>query len=82
MACAPRWDALVCVGATVYAELFFAALKNERVHRTVYPTKAHAQRDVFHYIEGFYNTRRGHLALDYQRPAEVHYGELRLATAA
>lgn len=64
------------------AESFFAALKNERVYRTVYPTKAHAKRDVFHYIEGFYNTRRRHSALDYQRPAEVHYGGLQLATAA
>ncbi|GAA2046189.1 IS3 family transposase [Yaniella flava] len=64
------------------AESFFAALKNERVHRTVYPTKAHAKRDVFRYIEGFYNTRRRHSALDYQRPAEVHYGGLQLAPAA
>jgi|GEM_PF-3064053 len=64
------------------SESFFAALKNERVHRTVYPTKAHAKRDVFHYIEGLYNTRRRHSALDYQRPAEVHYGGLQLATAA
>lgn len=56
------------------AESFFAALKNERVHRTVYPTRAHAKRDVFRYIEGFYNTRRRHSALDYQRPNEVHYG--------
>lgn len=64
------------------AESFFAALKNERVHRTVYPTKAQAKRDVFHYIEGFYNTRRRHSALDCQRPAEVHYAGLQLATAA
>ena len=64
------------------AESFFAALKNERVHRTVYPTKAHAKRDVFHYIEGFYNTRRRHSALDYQRPEDVHYAGLQLATAA
>ena len=64
------------------AESFFAALKNERVHQTVYPTKAHAKRDVFSYIEGFYNTRRRHSALDYQRPGKVHYGGLQLATAA
>ena len=64
------------------AESFFAALKNERIHRTVYPTKAHAKRDVFHYIESFYNTRRRHSALDYQRPEDVHYGGLQLATAA
>jgi transposase InsO family protein len=64
------------------AESFFAALKNERVYRTFYPIKAHATRDVFHYIEGFYDTRRRHSALDYQRPADVHYGGLQLATAA
>ena len=28
------------------AESFFAALKNERVHRTQYPTRVHARRDV------------------------------------
>ena len=28
------------------AESFFAALKNERVHRTEYPTREHARRDV------------------------------------
>jgi putative transposase len=28
------------------AESFFAALKNERVHRTQYPTREHARRDV------------------------------------
>ena len=47
------------------------ALKNERVHRTVYATKAQATRDVIMYIEGFYNSRRRHSALGYQRPNEV-----------
>jgi putative transposase len=28
------------------AESFFAALKNERVHRTAYPTRAHAHADI------------------------------------
>ncbi len=55
------------------AESFFAALKNERVNRTVYATKAQARRDVINYIEGFYNSRRRHSALGYQRPNEVHY---------
>jgi hypothetical protein len=40
------------------AESFFSALKNERVYRTVYATKAQARRDVIAYIEGFYNSRR------------------------
>lgn len=64
------------------AESFFAALKNERVYRTVYATKAQARRDVIAYIEGFYNTRRRHSALGYQRPNDVHYSYTRPATAA
>jgi putative transposase len=64
------------------AESFFSALKNERVYRTVYPTKAQARRDVIAYIEGFYNSRRRHSALDYRRPNEVHYSYQKPATAA
>ena len=64
------------------AESFFAALKNERVYRTVYATKAQARRDVIAYIEGFYNSHRRHSALGYQRPNEVHYGYTQPATAA
>jgi putative transposase len=55
------------------AESFFAALKNERVYRTVYATKTQAKRDVISYIEGFYNNRRRHSALNYRIPNEVHY---------
>jgi len=33
------------------AESFNAALKNELVHRTHYPTRVHARRDVVRYIE-------------------------------
>jgi putative transposase len=55
------------------AESFFSALKNERVHRTVYATKAQARRDVIAYIEGFYNGRRRYSALGDRRPNEVHY---------
>lgn len=64
------------------AESFFASLKNERVYRTVYATKAQARRDVIAYIEGFYNSRRRHSALGYQRPNEVHYSYQQSATAA
>jgi len=64
------------------AESFFSALKNERVYRTVYPTKAHARRDVIAYIEGFYNSRRRHSALNYRCPNDVHYSYRQPATAA
>jgi putative transposase len=53
------------------AESFFAALKNERVHRTVYPTREHASRDVTRYIELWYNTHRLHSALGYRTPKEA-----------
>ena len=53
------------------AESFFAALKNERVHRTVYPTRAHARADIARYIEFWYNRARLHSGLDYKTPHEV-----------
>jgi putative transposase len=53
------------------AESFFAALKNERVHRTVYPTRAHARADIARYIEFWYNPTRLHSGLGYKSPQEV-----------
>ena len=53
------------------AESFFAALKNERVHRTVYPTRAHARADIARYIEFWYNPRRLHSSLGYKAPQEA-----------
>ena len=53
------------------AESFFAALKNERVHRTQYPTREHARRDVVRYIEFWYNSRRRHSGLQYRTPQQV-----------
>jgi putative transposase len=53
------------------AESFFAALKNERVHRTIYPTRAHARADITRYIEFWYNTTRLHSGLGYRSPREA-----------
>ncbi len=64
------------------AESFFSAVKNERVDRTVYATKAQTRRDVIAYIEGFYNSRRRHSTLGYKRPNEVHYRYHQPVTAA
>lgn len=64
------------------AESFFSAVKNERVYRTVYATKARAKSDLIAYIEGFYNSRRRHSALGYKRPNEVHYSYTQPAMAA
>jgi transposase InsO family protein len=54
------------------AESFNASLKVERVHRTVYPKREHARKDVGRYIEFRYNTKRLHSALGYRTPQEVH----------
>jgi transposase InsO family protein len=53
------------------AESFFAALKNELVHRTVYPTRAHARADIARYIEFRYNRQRLHSGLGYKTPQEA-----------
>ena len=54
------------------AESFFGVLKVELVHRTQYPTREHARRDIARYIEFRYNTRRIHSGLGYNTPQEVH----------
>ena len=64
------------------AESFFAALKNELIHRTQYPTRGHAKKDVARYIELRYNTKRLHSALGYRTPQEVHNEYLNRSPAA
>jgi transposase InsO family protein len=54
------------------AESFNAALKNELVHRTQYPTRDHARRDVVRYIEFWYNSTRRHSGLQYRSPKQAH----------
>jgi transposase InsO family protein len=54
------------------AESFNAAVKVERVNRTVYPTREHARKDVTRYIEFRYNTLRLHSGLGYKTPQEVY----------
>ena len=50
-------------------ESFFATLECELLDRSRFPTPADARREVFGFIEGFYNTRRIHSALGYESPA-------------
>ena len=50
-------------------ESFFATLECELLDRRRLPTVATARREVFSFIEGFYNTRRLHSALGYESPA-------------
>lgn len=51
------------------AESFFATLETELLGAVrLFETPESAQQEVFEYIEGFYNTRRLHSALDYVSP--------------
>jgi len=52
-------------------ESFFGTLKSELVHHRVYRTRDEARTDLFFYVEGFYNRRRRHSALNYRSP-EAH----------
>lgn len=54
-----------------WAESFNGTLKNERVNRTVYPTREHARQDIISYIELRYNQIRLHSGIDYRTPNEV-----------
>ncbi len=53
------------------AESVNAALKVERVHRTVYPTRKKARDDIARYIELRYNRARLHSAIGYRTPQEA-----------
>jgi transposase InsO family protein len=64
------------------AESFNAAVKVERVNRTVYPTREHARKDVTRYIEFRYNTQRLHSGLGYKTPQEVYNEYLNQQQAA
>jgi transposase InsO family protein len=71
-----------CCYDNALAESFFAALKNERVHRTIYPTRSKAKQDIARYIEIFYNRQRLHSALGYRTPHEVRIEYLNEQAAA
>lgn len=51
-------------------ESFFHTLKTELIHHKKYQTREEARRDIFEYIEIFYNRQRLHSSLGYKTPAE------------
>ena len=52
-------------------ESFFHTLKIELVHHAAYATREAAKRDLFAYIEGYYNRQRLHSALGYLTPEQA-----------
>jgi putative transposase len=49
-------------------ESFFGTLKTELVHLSEYPNRDAARRDLFAYIEGYYNRQRRHSAIGFITP--------------
>ena len=64
------------------AESFFGTLKQELVHRCRFATRDVARREVFKYIEAWYNRQRRHSSLGYLSPAEFEQRALTGATGA
>ena len=52
------------------AETFFASLKTELIGDRIFVTREQARREIFEYIEVFYNRRRLHSYLGYLTPHE------------
>jgi transposase InsO family protein len=51
-------------------ESFWATLKLDLVYRSSFDTRAQARREIFDYIETFYNRQRAHSSLDYHSPVD------------
>lgn len=51
-------------------ESFFGSLKTECTHHRRYHSRSEARRDIFYYIEVFYNNERLHSKLGYRSPAQ------------
>ena len=52
-------------------ESFFHTLKTELIHCRQFATREEAEREIFAYIEGFYNQHRRHSAIGYISPVEM-----------
>jgi putative transposase len=64
-------------------ESFFATLECELIDRTCFPTHTIARREIFDYIEGWYNPHRRHSAINYQSPINFERAaQMELAVAS
>jgi transposase InsO family protein len=64
-------------------ESFFGSLKREWIKRKIYETYKDGEKDIFNYIEVFYNRKRRHASLGYVSPVvyeEMH--EMKQSRAA
>jgi transposase InsO family protein len=71
MAATPSMSRMGCCYDNAPMESFFHTLKVELVHQRKWETRDDARRDLFAYIEGYYNRRRIHSALRYRTPDQA-----------
>ena len=62
-------------------ESFFASLKKEYFYRREYATIDDVRRDLFYYIEIFYNRKRLHSSLGYMSPVAYRIKQMGLSAA-
>lgn len=53
------------------SESLFHTLKVELIQQKVFETREQAKQQIFNYIEGYYNNKRMHSAIDYKTPYEM-----------
>ena len=53
------------------SESFFHTLKVELMQQNIFDNRDEAKTQIFNYIEGYYNTKRMHSAIDYKTPYEM-----------
>ena len=66
-----RQDGIFSRSDNAPIESCFGTLKTELVHQTSFPTREAAKRELFAYIEGYYNRQRIHSALGYITPEQA-----------
>jgi putative transposase len=64
------------------AESFFATLECELLDRSIFRTRAEAERAIFEFIEGWYNPHRRHSALGYLSPINFERQQARHKSGA
>ena len=64
-----------------HPESFFASMKKEYILRKEYGDISSLRRDIFYYIEMFYNRKRLHSTLGYMSPVSYRLQHCQVQTA-
>jgi transposase InsO family protein len=63
------------------AESFFKTIKNEYTDKYIFKSHEDAKSMIFRYIDGWYNTKRIHSALNGKSPLEAFYEKVCILAA-